>query len=78
MYSNKKYALCGQSYGILTFFKMKEKTPLQLGDGLDALPDYSLSAVRFQQIRFQGYFVASNDEKTSLIQPVSHIWINEL
>ena len=57
---------------------MKEKTPLQLGDGLDALPDYSLSAVRFQQIRFQGYFVASNDEKTSLIQPVSHIWINEL
>lgn len=57
---------------------MIEKTPLQFGDGLDALPDYSLSTVRFQQIWFQGYFVALNDEKTSLIQPVSHIWINEL
>lgn len=57
---------------------MKEKTPLQFGDGLDALPDYSLSTVRFQQIWLQGYFVALYSEKTSLIQPVSHIWINEL
>ena len=57
---------------------MIEKTPLQFGDGLDALPDYSLSTVRFQQIWLQGYFVALDSEKTSLIQPVSHIWINEL
>lgn len=57
---------------------MKEKTPLQFGDGLDALPDYFLSTVRFQQIWFQGYFVTLDNEKTSLIQPVSHILINEL
>ena len=57
---------------------MKEKTPLQFADGLDVLPDYFLSTVRFQQIWFQGYFVALDNEKTCLMQPVCHIWINEL
>lgn len=34
-------------HGILTFFKMKEKTPLWLYDGLDVLPLCYLSIFHF-------------------------------